>query len=106
MGSRLFVASRQACDVGAAEVRVCRWLGTVVRLPSRGQGDAASAAGRGHQRPDRPSALAADRHRLWVVSEPSLYRYDLDTRRLTARVPVPGLAVARTSPGRRGQSRC
>jgi streptogramin lyase len=47
--------------------------------------------------PDRPYALAADRHSLWVVGELTLYRYDLATGRLTARVRLPGLAVALTS---------
>jgi DNA-binding beta-propeller fold protein YncE len=46
--------------------------------------------------PDRPYALAADRHSLWVVGELTLYRYDLAAGRLTARVPLPGLAVALT----------
>jgi hypothetical protein len=43
--------------------------------------------------PDRPHGLAADRHSLWVVGELTLYRYDLATRRLTAR------PAARAGPG-------
>lgn len=60
------------------------------------QGDAAATPGRVIDGPDRPSALAADRHSLWVVGELTLYRYDLAGGRLTARVRLPGLAVALT----------
>ena len=31
---RLLVASREARSVGVAEVHACRWLGTIVQLPS------------------------------------------------------------------------
>jgi hypothetical protein len=40
--------------------------------------------------PDRPYGLVADRHSLRVVGELTPYRFDLDTRRLTAHIPLPG----------------
>jgi hypothetical protein len=96
VGGRLLIASRQARTVGAADVRACRWLGTVARLPSRAKVTPPPPQAGVVEGPDRPYALAADRHSLWVVGELTLYRYDLDSRRLTARVPLPGLAVALT----------
>jgi hypothetical protein len=94
VGTRLFVASRQARSVGAADVRACGWLGTVARLPSHAKVTPPPPQAGVIQGPDRPYALAADRHSLWVVGEGTLYRYDLGAGRLTARVPLPGLAVA------------
>jgi hypothetical protein len=93
VGSRLLVASRQARSVGVAEVRACRWLGTVVQLPSHAKVTPPPPQAGVIDGPDRPYALAADRHSLWVVGELTLYRYDLATGGLTARVPLPGLAV-------------
>jgi hypothetical protein len=93
VGSRLLVASNQARSVEAADVHACRWLGTVVRLPSRAKVTPPPPQPGVINGPDRPHALAADRHSLWVVGELTLYRYDLATRRLTARVPLPGLAL-------------
>jgi hypothetical protein len=96
MGSRLLVASREARSVGAAEVSGCRWLGTIVRLPGHARVSPPPPQAGVIEGPDRPYALAADRHSLWVVGELTLYRYDLASGRLTARVPLPGLAVALT----------
>jgi len=92
-GRRLFVASSMARSVGVADVRACRWLGTVVRLPSRAKVTPPPPQAGVIQGPDRPRGLAADRHSLWVVGELTLYRFDVATRRLTARVPLPGLAL-------------
>jgi hypothetical protein len=92
--NRLLIASRQARSVSAADARACRWLGTVVRLPGHAKVTPPPPQAGVIDDPDRPYALAADRHSLWVVGELTLYRYDLDTGRLTARVPLPGLAVA------------
>jgi hypothetical protein len=93
---RLLVASREARSVGVAEVRVCRWLGTIAVLPSHAQVAPPPPQPGVINGPDRPYALGADRHSLWVVGELTLYRYDLAGGRLTARIPLPGLAVART----------
>jgi hypothetical protein len=93
VGSRLFIASNQARSVEAADVRACRWLGTVVRLPSRAKVTPPPPQPGVMVGPDRPHGVVADRHSLWVVGELTLYRYDLATRRLTARVPLPGLAL-------------
>jgi hypothetical protein len=93
---RLLVASREARSVGAAEVRGCRWLGTITVLPSHAQVAPPPPQPGVINGPDRPYALAADRHSLWVVGELTLYRYDLTGGRLTAQVPLPGLAVALT----------
>ena len=94
VGSRLLIASREARSVSAAEVRACRWLGTIVQLPSHAKVTPPPPQAGVIDGPDRPYALAADRHSLWVVGELTLYRYDLARGRLTARVPLPGLAVA------------
>jgi hypothetical protein len=92
-GGRLLIASREARGVGAADLRACRWLGTVVRLPSRAKVTPPPPQAGVIYGPDRPYGLAADRHSLWVVGELTLYRFDAATRRLTARVPLPGLAL-------------
>ncbi len=96
VGSRLLVASREARSVSAAEVRACRWLGTIAVLPSHAKVSPPPPQAGVIDGPDRPYALAADRHSLWVVGELTLYRYDLTGGRLTARVRLPGLAVALT----------
>jgi hypothetical protein len=96
VGSRLLIASREARSVGAAEVRGCRWLGTIAVLPSQAKVSPPPPQAGVINGPDRPYGLAADRHSLWVVGELTLYRYDLAGGRLTARVPLPGLAVALT----------
>jgi hypothetical protein len=96
VGRRLLIASREARSVSAAEVRGCRWLGTIVRLPSRARVSPPPPQAGVINGPDRPYGLVADRHSLWVVGELTLYRYNLATGRLTARVPLPGLAVALT----------
>jgi hypothetical protein len=96
VGSRLSIASREARSVGAADLRACRWLGTLVRLPNYAKVTPPPPQAGVVYGPDRPYALAADRHSLWVVGELTLYRFDLGTRRLTARVAMPGLAVALT----------
>jgi hypothetical protein len=93
VGSRLLIASSQARSVEAADVRACRWLATLVRLPNHAKVTPPPPPPGVIQGPDRPHGLAADRHSLWVVGELTLYRYDLATRRLTARVPLPGLAL-------------
>ena len=93
VGTRLLIASSQAGSVEAADVRACRWLATVVRLPNHAKVTPPPPQPGVIQGPDRPHGLAADRHSLWVVGELTLYRYDLATRRLTARVPLPGLAL-------------
>ncbi len=93
VGSRLLIASSQARSVGAADARACRWLGTVVGLPSRAKVTPPPPQAGVIDGPDRPRGLAADRHSLWVVGELTLYRFDVATRRLTARVPLPGLAI-------------
>jgi hypothetical protein len=93
VGSHLLIASSQAGSVEAADVRACRWLATVVRLPNHAKVTPPPPQPGVIQGPDRPHGLAADRHSLWVVGELTLYRYDLATRRLTARVPLPGLAL-------------
>jgi hypothetical protein len=93
VGSRLLIASSQARSVEAADVRACRWLATLVRLPNHAKVTPPPPQPGVIQGPDRPHGLAADRHSLWVVGELTLYRYDLATRRLTARVPLPGLAL-------------
>jgi hypothetical protein len=93
---RLLVASREARSVGVAEVRACRWLGTIAVLPSHAKVSPPPPQRGVIDGPDRPYALGADRHSLWVVGELTLYRYDLAGGRLTARIPLPGLAVART----------
>lgn len=82
--------------MGAAEVRGCRWLGTIAVLPSQAKVSPPPPQAGVINGPDRPYGLAADRHSLWVVGELTLYRYDLAGGRLTARVPLPGLAVALT----------
>ena len=74
-------------------MRACRWLGTVVRLPSDARVTPPPPQPGVIVGPDRPHGLAADRHSLWVAGELTLYRYDLAARRLTARVPLPGLAL-------------
>jgi len=93
VGSRLLIASSKDRGVDVADVRACRWLGTVVRLPSRAKVSPPPPQAGVIDGPDRPRGLAADRHSLWVVGELTLYRFDLATRRLTARVPLPGLAL-------------
>jgi hypothetical protein len=90
VGSRLLIASREARSVGAAEVRACRWLGTIAVLPSHAKVTPPPPQAGVINGPDRPYALAADHHSLWVVGELTLYRYDLASGRLTARVPLPG----------------
>jgi hypothetical protein len=94
--SRLLIASREARSVGAAEVRGCRWLSTIAVLPSHAKVTPPPPQAGVINGPDRPYALAADHHSLWIVGELTLYRYDLTGGRLTARVPLPGLAVALT----------
>jgi len=64
-----------------------------MRLPSRAKVTPPPPQAGVIDGPDHPHGLAADRHSLWVVGELTLYRFDLATRRLTARVPLPGLAV-------------
>jgi hypothetical protein len=96
VGSRLLIASREARSVGAADAHGCRWLGTLAVLPSHAKVSPPPPQAGVIDGPDRPYALAADRHSLWVVGELTLYRYDLAAGRLTARVPLPGLAVALT----------
>ena len=93
VGTRLLVASDQARGVGIVDTRACRWLGMAVRLPSRATVTPPPPQAGVVKGPDRPHGLAADRHSLWVVGELTLYRYDLATRRLTARLPLPGLAL-------------
>ena len=93
---RLLVASSEARSVGAAEVRACRWLGAIAVLPDHAKVTPPPPQAGVINGPDRPYALAADHHSLWVVGEATLYRYDLASGRLTARVPLPGLAVALT----------
>src|SRR6266545_4135949 len=93
VGSRLFIVSNQTRSVEAADVRACRWLGTVVRLPSRAKVTPPPPQPGVIVGPDRPRGLVADRHSLWVAGELTLYRFDVATRRLTARVPLPGLAL-------------
>jgi hypothetical protein len=93
---RVLVASREARSVGVAEIRACRWLRTIVQLPSHAKVTPPPPQAGVISGPDRPYPLAADRHSLWVVGELTLYRYDLASGRLTARVPLSGLAVALT----------
>jgi hypothetical protein len=93
VGSRLLIASREDRSVGAADPRACRWLGTVVRLPSGAKVTPPPPQAGVISGPDRPYGLVADRHSVWVVGELTLYRYDVTTGRLTARVSLPGLAL-------------
>jgi hypothetical protein len=69
--------------IGAGERARPRSAGSPA-TPATRSGPAERPAGRCRQiplpvSPDRPHALAADRHSLWVVGELTLYRYDLAT---------------------------
>jgi hypothetical protein len=78
-GSRLLVASREARSVGIAGVCSCRWLGTLLWLSSHAKMPPPPSQAGVIDGPDRPYALVADRHSLWVVGELTLYRYDCAT---------------------------
>jgi hypothetical protein len=81
--SRLLIASRQAGSVGAAEVRACRWVATIAVLPGHAKVTPPPPQAGVINGPDRPSALAANRH-----DRATLLRIDPRSGRVAHRIAL------------------